>query len=392
MKILLINSVCGIGSTGKICVDLADLIVQQGHDCVIAYGRGEAKGWDKTYKITSSLGNRIHYLKSRLFDKHGLGSTRETKRFIKFIKEYNPDVIHLHNIHGYYLNYKVLFEYLKTSKAKIVWTLHDMWPLTGHCACYLECNKWETGCYDCKKLSEYPKAIFDNSANNYKLKKDLFSCVNNITLVAVSRWIKNEIKKSFLKDCDIRVINNGIDLNIFKPTESDFRKCYNLENKKVLLTVADRWTERKGFSDYLKLAEMLDENTKLVMVGLTQEQKNNLPSNIIGITRTENQQRLVEIYSSSDLFVNFTYSDTFGMVNIESLACGTPVLTYRTGGSPEMLTDATGFIVEQGDLEKALEMINKFKKTDQIIKDCIEHSQLFNKTKQFMNYLKIYKI
>ena len=390
MKVLLINSVCGVGSTGKICVDLAKCLKESGHDCVIAYGRGEAKGWDKTYKITSSLGNKIHYIKSRLFDKHGLGSTRETKRFIKFINEYNPDVIHLHNIHGYYLNYKILFEYLKTSKAKIVWTMHDMWTMTGHCAYTYECEKWHKGCHNCSKLCDYPKSIKDNSSKNFRLKKELFTSINDLTIVTVSNWLKEEFKKSYFKDCDIRVINNGIDLNIFKQTESDFRKRYSLEDKKVLLAVVDRWTERKGFSDYIKLAEMLDKNTKLIMVGLTEEQKNNLPSNILGITRTENQQQLVEIYSIADLLINLTYSDNFPTVNIESLACGTPVLTYNTGGSPEMLTDETGYVIAQGNMGGVVDIVNNYTKTSNTIKDCLKQALKYEKTLRFKEYIELY--
>lgn len=392
MKVLQINSVCGVGSTGKICVDIAKILKEHGHDCVIAYGRGESKGWDNTYKITSSLGNKLHYLKSKVFDKHGLGSSFATRKFIKFIKKYNPDVIHLHNIHGYYLNYKVLFEFLRTYQGKVVWTLHDMWLATGHCACYLDCCKWQNGCHHCSKLKEYPKAILDNSKKNYELKKSLFTNLNNLTLVAVSNWLNNEIKKSYLKDAKSVVINNGIDLNIFKPYESDFREKNNLIGKKVLLAVADRWTERKGFSDFLKLAEMLDDNTKLVMVGLTEEQKNNLPTNIIGITRTENQKQLAELYSTADLFINLTYSDTFGVVNVESLACGTPVLTYRTGGSPEMLTDETGFVVDQGDINSVCEIVKSFRKTEEVKNSCLKQAKNYDKKLKFEEYVNIYNL
>ncbi len=390
MKVLQVNSVCGVGSTGKICVDIAKILKEQGHDCVIAYGRGQAKGWDKTYKITSSLGNKIHYLKSRIFDKHGLGSSWETKRFIKFIKEYNPDVIHLHNIHGYYLNYKILFKFLQTYQGKVVWTMHDMWTMTGHCAYTYECEKWHNGCHNCSKLKEYPNAILDNSIKNYKLKKKLFTSIKNLTIVTVSHWLRDEFKKSFFKNCNIEVVHNGIDLNLFKPYESDFREKNNLVGKKVLLAVADRWTERKGFSDFLKLAEMLDENTKLVMVGLTEEQKNSLPKSIIGITRTENQKQLAELYSTVDLFVNLTYSDTFGMVNVESLACGTPALTYKTGGSPETISEEVGYVVEQGNVDEVYEIIKTFNKTQNIKNLCIQHATKFDKKLKFEEYIKLY--
>lgn len=391
MKVLLINSVCGVGSTGKICVDLAKLIVSQGDECVIAYGRGIAKGYDRTYKITSSLGNKFHFLKSRIFDKHGLGNALETKKFIKFIKEYNPDVIHLHNIHGYYLNYKILFEYLKTYEGKVVWTMHDMWPVTGHCACTLDCTKWQNKCHSCTLKNEYPKTILSRAEKNYFLKKDCFSGVKNMTIVTVSNWLKSEFEKSFLSNYEIKVLNNGIDLNLFCPTESDFRKINNLEDKKVLLAVADRWVERKGYYDFIKLSNLLDDDTKLVMVGLTEEQKNSLPSNILGITRTDNQKQLIEIYTAADLFVNLTYSDNFPTVNLESLACGTPVLTYKTGGSPEMLTGKTGFVVEQKDIEGVAKIIKDYKKTPEIKKECISQAKNYDKNLRFNEYLKLYK-
>lgn len=391
MKVLLVNSVCGVGSTGKICVDIAKLLVEQGHECVIAYGRGDAKGYDNIYKITNSFGNKLHYLKSRLFDKHGLGSKIATRKFIKFIKEYNPDVINLHNIHGYYLNYKILFNFLKTSSAKVVWTMHDMWPVTGHCACVCDCNKWENNCYNCSQLNEYPKAILDNSKNNYRLKKEVFTQIEDLNIVVISDWIKGEFEKSFLKNRNIKVINNGIDLSIFKPTETDFRKKYSLEDKKIILGVADKWIERKGFNDFIKLSQKVDDNTKIVMVGLTQEQVNNLPSNIVGITRTENQKQLAEIYSAADLFVNLTYSDNFPTVNIEAMACGTPVLTYNTGGSPEMLTSETGFVVEQGNLEEVVKIINSLTKNNDIRDKCIEQAQKYDKKLRFSEYIDLYK-
>ena len=389
MKVLIVNSVCGIGSTGKICVDIANCLNSRGHDCVIAYGRGEARGYDNTYKISSSFGNKAHYLVSRIFDRHGLGSTFATKKFIKFIKEFNPDVIHLHNLHGYYLNYKVLFKFLQTYTGKIIWTMHDMWAVTGHCACSLECNKWHDGCKNCSKLKEYPSTFMDNSKKNYELKKSLFTTLKNFTVVTVSYWLKNEFEKSYFKNCRIEVVHNGIDLSLFKPYETNIREKYNLGEKKVLLAVANSWPERKGLSDYTKLANKLDDNTKLVMVGLTEEQIKNLPSKIIGITRTENQKQLAELYSTADLFVNLTYSDTFGMVNIESQACGTPVLTYETGGCPETIGTKVGYIVPQGDLDAVYKIIESFKKDKNMTKLCVEHAMNFRKEDKYLEYAKL---
>lgn len=390
MKILLVNSVCGVGSTGKICVDIAKLATQNGDDCVIAYGRGKAKGYDKTYKITSSLGNKWHFLRSRLFDSHGLSNYFETKKFVKFIKEYNPDVIHLHNIHGYYLNYKVLFKFLQTYRGKVVWTMHDMWAVTGHCACTLDCGKWEEGCHHCKQIKEYPRAFLDKSKRNYKLKKKIFSNLDNLTIVTVSNWLKGECERSFLSQYDIKVLNNGIDLELFQPVKGCFKTKHGLDNKKILLAIADKWNTRKGFNDFIELSKMLNDDEKLVMVGLSEEQKKNLPENILGITRTDNQRQLIEIYSDADLFLNLTYSDNFPTVNIESLACGTPVLTYKTGGSPEMLTKESGFVVEQGKIEEVLNILRKFKKTEKVEKNCLKQASLYAKEDRFKEYFDIY--
>ena len=391
MKILQINSVCGVGSTGKICVDIAKVAKEYGHECVIAYGRGEAKGWDAVYKITNSIGNKLHFVKSRIFDRHGLGNSFETKKFIKFIKTYDPDVIHLHNIHGYYINYKILFDYIKTSRAKIVWTMHDMWPITGHCAQSLDCKKWEHQCQKCEYLNDYPKSILDNSFKNYNDKKEYFSKAKDIDIVTPSEWLLGYFKKSYLNKYNIQIINNGIDLNVFKVQNTNWKTKQNLNNYKLILGVASVWNIRKGLDDIIALSNKVNEDVRIILVGLTKEQILKLPANVIGIERTQNQQELAEIYSSADLFINLTYADNFPTVNIEALACGTPVLTYKTGGSPESVTNKTGFVVEQGDIEKVAEIVNTFKKTEQIIQDCVEQSKKYNKNDKFKDYIRLYE-
>ena len=391
MKILLINSVCGVGSTGKICVDIARIAKEKGHECKIAFGRGEAKGWDDVYKIETNFGNKLHYLKSKLFDRHGLGSKMATKKFVKFIQKYNPDVIHLHNIHGYYLNYKILFEFLKNYKGKIIWTMHDLWPITGHCACSFDCLKWQTGCEKCPFKKDYPSAILDNSKNNYALKKQLFTSLKNLTIVTPSKWLAGEFKKSFLNKFEIKVINNGIDLSVFKPEKSRFKQKYNLHNKKIILGVSSIWLQRKGFEDFIKLSKLISDDYRIVLVGVNKKQIKQLPENILGIERTTNQKELAGIYSAADVFVNFTYSDNFPTVNIESLACGTPVLTYETGGSPESLTADVGFIVKQGDVEDAYKIIEKLNKTKILSEKCEQRAHEFDKNKKFEEYLKEYE-
>lgn len=390
MKILLINSVCGVGSTGKICVQIAKLAKQQGYECVIAYGRGEAKDYDDVFKIESSFGNKLHFLKSRLFDKHGLGGTIATKKFIKFIKEYNPDVIHLHNIHGYYLNYKILFKFLKEFKGKIFWTLHDLWAFTGHCAYPNTCEKWKNGCNRCERLKYYPSSVIDNSRKNYKQKKELFTSLKRAVIITPSKWLEKLVKESYLAKYETKVINNGIDLNIFQPTESDFRKKHGIVDKKIILGVSNIWEKRKGLDDFIELSKRVDKDTQIVLVGLSEEQMKDLPDNVLGIKRTNGQKELAEIYSTADLFVNLTYDDISSMVNYEALACGTPVLTYKTGGAYEMVDDSCGFIVQTSNLENVIDIIKKYKKTNSLSKMAVEKACSFDKNKLFFKYIDLY--
>ncbi len=339
MKVLMINSVCGIRSTGRICTDIADVLISQGHECKIAYGRETVpdKYKDISYRIGSDIGVKLHGLKARLFDGSGFGSYFATKKFIKWIKEYNPDVIHLHNIHGYYIHVGLLFDYLKTCGKKIIWTLHDCWAFTGHCAYFdfVNCDKWKTECRNCIQKNSYPASYISKALRNFRKKSRAFQGVPNLILVTPSEWLKNIVRQSFLKEYETIVINNGIDLTVFKPTESDFKEKYGLTDKKIILGVASVWEKRKGFDDFLELAKQIDDGYRIVLVGVNDEQLKILPSNIIGIKRTNSATELAEIYTAADVLFNPTYEDNYPTVNLEAQACGTPVITYPTGGSVE---------------------------------------------------------
>lgn len=340
MKILMINSVCGIGSTGRICTDLADALSKNGHEVKIAYGRGNAPDKYATYavRIGNELNVRMHALVSRVFDNTGYCSKKATERFIEWVKDYNPDVIHLHNIHGYYINIEVLFNYLSKANKRVIWTLHDCWPFTGHCVYFsaIKCEKWKNGCDNCPQKKEYPSSLLlDRSAINWKRKKELFTSIKDMTLITPSEWLAGLVRTSFLGKYPVMVINNGIDTDVFMPTPSDFRQKHGLQKKKILLGVSNQWTERKGFNDFIKLASMIDDDYRIVLVGLSQKQIKNLPGNIIGISRTKSTTELAEIYTAADVFLNPTYEDNYPTVNLEAQACGTPVITYFTGGSPE---------------------------------------------------------
>ncbi len=353
MKILMINSVCGIRSTGRICTDIADELTKLGHECKIAYGRESVPEKHRKYaiRIGSNFGTKLHGLKSRIFDACGFGSTLATKKFIKWVETYDPDVIHLHNLHGYYINIRILFNYLARAGKPVIWTLHDCWAFTGHCAHFVSanCEKWKTECHSCPKKKHYPSSILlDNSRKNYNLKKSLMQGVKNLTVVTPSKWLSDLAQQSFLSGANHVVIPNGINLDVFKPTESNFRERYGLENKRIVLGVASAWHKGKGLYDMMEIAKRLPDDYRVVMVGLTEEQLGLIPSNITAITRTNNTEELAAIYTAADVFVNPTYADTYPTVNLEAQACGTPVITYRTGGSVESVPADN--VVEQGDI------------------------------------------
>lgn len=364
MKVLMINVVCGIRSTGRICTDLAVALEGQGHEVKIAYGRENVPEQFQKYavRIGSELDTKIHGVKARLLDGAGFGSKRVTKNFIKWVKEYNPDVIHLHNIHGYYINVQVLFNYLKTCGKKIIWTLHDCWAFTGHSA-YCEavgCEKWKTGCEKCPQIKEYPKSYLDNSKKNWKKKKSLFSNIPNITIVTPSKWLASLVRESYLKEYPVDIIHNGIDTSQFKPLPNDFKQYYGLENKVMLLGVATAWNDMKGLSDFIKLSELLDESYKIVLVGVTTEQKNTLPKRILGIERTASVKELAQIYSAADVFLNLSYCENYPTVNLEARACGLPIITYKVAGSLES-AGKQSVVVPKGEL-KAIISVLKNKK------------------------------
>lgn len=361
MKILQINSVCGIGSTGRIATDIHAALQAKGIESHIMYGRGEARACDSAIKISSQLDFYSHALQTRLFDNHGFCSTKATQQALKVLDELQPDIVHLHNIHGYYLNVELLFSYLKMQpKIKVIWTLHDCWSFTGHCSYFdfCGCEKWKNQCFTCPQKNTYPASkLLDNSKNNYQRKKAAFTGVKDLTIVTPSRWLADLVKQSYLKNYPVQVVNNGIDLTVFRPWVSEFRRKHQLEDKFLIMGAASVWSPRKGFEDFMALAQTLPDNYRLVMVGLPPDKIKTLPGNIIGIHRTDNPIELAEIYSSADVFFNPTYEDNYPTVNLEAIACGTPVITYSTGGSPESVSSEHGFVVAKGDVAAVVEVV-----------------------------------
>ena len=365
MKYLFINSVYGLRSTGKIIAKQCHSLQEQGHTCLVGYGRASIKDSSvKTIKIGNLLDVLIHGFLSTFFDAHGFGSRRATKYFLKQVENYAPDVIWLHNLHGYYIHLETLFNWLKAHpKIKVYWTLHDCWAFTGHCSHFtiVKCDKWKTQCLACPQKKEYPVCLgISGSKKNYIKKKEIFNGVTNLTLITPSKWLANLTRESFLKKYPVEVIHNQIDTSIFKPTLSDFRERYALQNKKIILGVAVGWEKTKGLPDMLKLAQRLDPQFVIVLVGLTPKQIKKMPANILGLTRTNSQQELAAIYTAADVFVNPTHQDNYPTVNLEARACGTPVVTYNVGGSPE---SAGGkYVVSENDIEGMIETINQLTK------------------------------
>lgn len=399
MPILLqINSVANTGSTGRIAEGIGQTAIKAGWKSYIAYGRYANPSQSELIKIGNKWDIWNHVLQTRLFDRHGLASKGATKDLIQQIKRIKPDIIHLHNIHGYYLNYPILFEYLSKTNIPVVWTLHDCWPFTGHCAyfSYINCEKWKWKCKHCPNLKEYPTSFgLDNSNTNYKSRKKYFTSISNLTLVPVSDWLENLVHQSFLKKCYSQRIYNGVDTAIFHPmpTSNSILNKYPIPNSNFVLGVANVWEKRKGLQDFIQLRKFLPAFYSIVLVGLNSRQITELPNGIIGIQRTENIEQLRDLYASALAFVNPTWEDNFPTTNLESLACGTPVITYRTGGSPEAISPETGFVVEQGDIQG---MVNAIKKICQEGKEtyskaCRDRAvRYFNKEERFQEYIDLY--
>ena len=398
-KLLQINVTANRGSTGRIAEQIGEKALAAGWESYIAYGRERGSSSSNLIKIGSRFGIIWHAIMTRITDKHGLYSKIATHRLIRQIERINPDIVHLHNIHGYYINYKVLFEYLQRSNVPVVWTLHDCWSMTGHCSHfdYAKCDRWHIGCYECPQKKTYPSSIlFDRSKKNYATKRNTFSSIDNLTLVPVSNWLAQLIQSSYLKGKSINVIHNGIDVDIFTPCyPNNILDKFNIIGKKVILGVAQPWSKRKGLDDFYKLYNVLPQNRyQIVLIGLTKAQLDELPEGMIGLYRTNNIRELAQWYSAADVFVNPTYEDNYPTTNLESISCGTPVVTYRTGGSPESITPHTGRVVEQGNIEGIAKAIEELCTEDRVEmrKRCRDYAvKNFNKEDNYTAYLKLYE-
>ena len=518
MKILMINVVCGIRSTGRICTDLAIALKKRGHTVKIAYGRESVpKEYERfAVRIGTDYDVRMHGIEARVLDRCGFGSKKTTQNFISWIREYNPDIIHLHNLHGYYINIEILFDYLRICKKKIIWTLHDCWAFTGHCSYFdlVKCEKWIEGCYNCPNINEYPKSIIDFSKRNWERKNKLLTCIPNLTIVTPSKWLADLVKKSFLRKYQVFVINNGIDVSKFYPLRNDFREYYGIQNKfiifaevdvynkedaisyyielakeleknkacvtiimiadkkllmknlpsnilalnttnsfkeeeyirssanmiinhvecnvndlatniceeikekelderlhidisdivtssdgywkskkklgligcKIIISVAAVWDKRKGLTDVIMIHDKV--KAKVIIVGINDKKKRNVPKDIMAVMRTNNVEELRRLYGLADVFLNPTYEDNFPTTNIEALCCGTPVITYNTGGSAESIGKC-GCAVKKGDTNALIKAIDNIKVTSQ---ECKDQGLFFDKKLMTLKYLDLYRL
>lgn len=392
MKVVQINATCGSGSTGKICTSISSLLCNHGIENYILYSVGTSNN-PRGFRYMRDVDIKRGALESRVFGNFGFNSTTSTKQLVKKLDDLNPDIVHIHNIHSHNCNISVLFDYLKKQDKKVVWTFHDCWAFTGCCTyfSYVGCNKWKTHCGNCPKAHEF-SWLFDTSSKLYNRKKEVLNSVD-MTIITPSSWLAELVKQSFLKNNAIEVINNGIDLTIFKPTQGHFKSNHNIaKNEKMILGVGYEWGQRKGIDVFIELAKRLPIYYKIVLVGTNSTIDSKLPSNIISIHRTQNQLELAEIYSAADVFINPTREDNYPTVNMEALACGTPVITFNTGGSPEMLDATCGTVVEQEDIDGLVNAISLVaEKKIYPVESCLKKAEEFNQDICFQKYLDLYR-
>lgn len=391
MKVVQINTTCGVGSTGKIAVGISELLNEQNIENYILYS-SRTNGDPLGIACSDDRYIRIQALKSRILGNYGFNSRRATKRMIAQLERIGPDVVHLHNIHGHDCDLELLFSYFRKKKTKLVWTFHDCWAFTAYCTYFdmVKCSKWKTQCSDCVQCRDF-SWLLDRSKELFEKKRRLFRGLD-LTIVTPSQWLADLVKESFLKDYPVKVIHNGIDLTVFKPSISNFRGRYGLNGKKIILGVAFDWGARKGLDVFIELAKRLPEDYQIILVGTDAQVDRLLPENIISIHRTQNQQELAQIYSVADLFVNPTREENYPTVNMESLACGTPVLTFRTGGSPEILDECCGAVVECDNVDALRkEIIRICTNSPYNTDDCVTKAAFFAQMERFREYLGLYE-
>lgn len=396
MRVLQINSIANSGSTGRIAEEIGNVLMAHGHESYMAYGRGNATSTSKLIKIGSQKDVYLHGAYTLLTDKHGFASIKATQNFIKEVKQIKPDVVALHNLHGYYIHLPTLFDFLNKNNIPVLWTLFDCWVFTGHCSYFddINCIKWKTHCNNCPKYKNYPSSWVDNSFSNFEEKKKIFTSLQNMEFITHSQWLGDLVQESFLKEYKVHVTPSAINLDLFKPLNSELRLRYKLGQKKVILGCASTWSNRKGYQDFIELSKKISNDYQIVMIGLNTKEIKSLTGNIIGLERTESIEELAQWYTLAHVFVNPTTQDNFPTTNLEALGCGTPVITYNTGGSPESIDEKTGFVVDKGDVNGIVEKVELLKKLnyEDISFACRERAErLYDKKKRYLDYLMVFE-
>ena len=400
MKLAQIN-VASYGSTGRIMCQIQERALAEGYEAHSYFGRGNIPQGPGTYTRIEGMTSVLwHVAKGRLFDKMGHGSTVATRKLVGLLREEQPDIVHLHNLHGYYLNLDNLFGYLRESGVKVVWTLHDCWAFTGGCAYFLECgcDQWKTACRTCSQTHVFPKRYIDRSAREYDWKKELFTGLPNVMLTAPSQWLADLARQSFLKDYPVRVVHNGIDTETFQPLPPEEQAAVKAKlgmasDGKMILGVANMWDARKRLDAMITLAEDMKDEATVVAVGLSEKQKANLPEGMIGITRTENVNELARLYGAADVFVSTSVEESFSLVVAEAMACGTPIVCVDGGGCKELIEDGVGLVVPRDDrqaLKEAVQavLIRREDFAASCRKRCVEN---YSRDRMVDGYIEVYK-
>lgn len=402
--LLQINADANWGSAGTITEQITNIMIEKGWHTYVAYGREMNPSRAHVIRVGSKYDVYAHYAEHRFFDNEGLASRRATKSLVEEIERLQPDVVHLHNIHDHWLNFRILFEYLNQTDIKVVWTFHDFWPITGHCTHFVQadCSQFMIECVECPYTKGHFLPLMKRATRNFNLKKHLFTANHNLHIVSVSDWVGENVAKSFLQDKDLRVIHNGVDTEIFKPTDLEIlppsnysNYLHSTEGKFVIMAVSSQWKSgSKGLDDYKAMAAMLKDDEVIVLVGVPEEISKDFPSNIIGIKRTSNQQELAALYTRADVVCSFSLAETFGLTIVEGYACGTSAVVYDNTAPPSLITPETGFVVPNGNYKHAYTAIQQIKINGKqhYSEACISLArEKYDKDKCFEKYVELYE-
>lgn len=395
MKVLMINSLCGVRSTGRVCTDLAVMLETQGHDVKIAYGRGNVPERFQKYavRIGSELDIKCHGVKARLADASGFGSILATKRFLNWVEDYDPDIIHLHNLHGYYINVELLFQYLRHCGKPILWSFYDCWSFTGHCAHfdYNKCDKWQTECNRCAHLSEYPRSYLDKTAVNFQRKRQLFTGVPNLQLIVPSAWMRSMVEKSYMKDYPCHVLPNGIDLSQFSPRESNIRTQMEIGDRHLVVGVSSVWHKMKGLDHINRLAQALPKEQYSILLVGGNDKGNWIDPSILRISHTDSIAQLCEVYTAADVFINPTLQETQGLTTLEAFACGTPAVVFNSGGAAECVDDSCGIVVTKDDFTALKDaVLLACEQKSFAAEACFSKAKVYDKNARYQSFLQLY--